>query len=111
MKHGATHGVDHGGKRIVGRRRHVAVDADGRLLMVNLTPADLSDSADADGEVAIGRHHHFLRARRCQRLLLCRRASARHDHRIHRARELDGMDAEPAAAGHKHPLSGLYLAV
>ena len=29
-----------GGKRIVGRKRHVAVDTDGRLLMVNLTPAD-----------------------------------------------------------------------
>ena len=26
-----------GGKRIVGRKRHVAVDTDGRLLMVNLT--------------------------------------------------------------------------
>ena len=31
-----------GGKRIVGRKRHVAVDTDGRLLMVNLTPADVS---------------------------------------------------------------------
>jgi transposase len=36
-----------GGKRIVGRKRHVAVDTDGRLLMVNLTPADVSDSAGA----------------------------------------------------------------
>ncbi len=36
-----------GGKRIVGRKRHIAVDTDGRLLMVNLTPADLSDSAGA----------------------------------------------------------------
>jgi transposase len=39
-------GVD-GGKRIVGRKRHIAVDTDGRLLMVNLTPADVSDSAGA----------------------------------------------------------------
>jgi len=35
------------GKKIVGRKRHVAVDTDGRLLMVNLTPADVSDSAGA----------------------------------------------------------------
>lgn len=34
-------------KKIVGRKRHVAVDTDGRLLMVNLTPADVSDSAGA----------------------------------------------------------------
>jgi len=36
-----------GGKKIVGRKRHIAVDTDGRLLMVNLTPADSSDSAGA----------------------------------------------------------------
>ena len=36
-----------GGKRIVGRKRHVAVDTDGWLLMVKLTPADVSDSAGA----------------------------------------------------------------
>ena len=36
-----------GGKKIVGRKRHVAVDTDGRLLMVNLTTADVSDSAGA----------------------------------------------------------------
>jgi transposase len=29
------------------RKRHVTVDKDGRLLMVNLTPADVSDSAGA----------------------------------------------------------------
>jgi putative transposase len=34
-------------KKIVGRKRHVAVDTDGRLLMVNLTTADISDSAGA----------------------------------------------------------------
>jgi len=32
---------------IVGRKRHIAVDTDGRLLMVNLTTADISDSAGA----------------------------------------------------------------
>jgi transposase len=36
-----------GAKKIVGRKRHIAVDADGRLLMVNLTTADISDSAGA----------------------------------------------------------------
>ena len=34
-------------KKTVGRKRHVAVDTDGRLLMVNLTTADVSDSAGA----------------------------------------------------------------
>src|SRR6201984_1158526 len=41
-----TRGYD-AGKKIVGRQRHIAVDTDGRLLMVNLTPADISDSAGA----------------------------------------------------------------
>ena len=36
-----------GGKRIVGRKRHVAVNTDGRLLMVNLSTVDVSDSAGA----------------------------------------------------------------
>lgn len=35
------------GKKINGRKRHIAVDTEGRLLMVNLTPADMSDSAGA----------------------------------------------------------------
>jgi transposase len=35
------------GKKVVGRKRHIAVDTDGRLLMVNLTTADISDSAGA----------------------------------------------------------------
>lgn len=41
-----TRGFD-GAKKIVGRKRHIAVDTDGRLLMVNLTTADISDSAGA----------------------------------------------------------------
>jgi putative transposase len=41
-----TRGYD-GAKKIVGRKRHVAVDADGRLLMVNITTADIADSAGA----------------------------------------------------------------
>ena len=43
---GAIRAFD-GGKKIVGRKRHIAVDTDGRLLMVNITPADTSDSAGA----------------------------------------------------------------
>ena len=38
------------GKKIVGRKRHIAVDTDGRLLMVNLTTADISDSAGAQAD-------------------------------------------------------------
>ena len=34
-------------KKIVGRKRHIAVDTDGRLLMVNLTSADIADSTGA----------------------------------------------------------------
>ena len=34
-------------KKVVGRKRHIAVDTDGRLLMVNLTAADIADSAGA----------------------------------------------------------------
>ena len=36
-----------GGKKITGRKRHVAADTDGRLPMINLTTADISDSAGA----------------------------------------------------------------
>ena len=43
---GTQRGFD-GGKKIVGRKRHIAVDTDGRLLLVNLTPANISDSAGA----------------------------------------------------------------
>jgi len=41
-----TRGYD-AGKKIVGRKRHIVVDTDGRLLAVNLTTADISDSAAA----------------------------------------------------------------
>lgn len=39
----AARGFD-GEKKIVSRKRHIAVDTDGRLLMVDLTTADVSDS-------------------------------------------------------------------
>lgn len=41
-----------GGKRMAGRKRHIAVDTDGRLLMINLTTADISDSAGAQAILA-----------------------------------------------------------
>jgi putative transposase len=44
--HGATRGYD-AGKKVLGRKRHIAVDTEGRLLMVNPTRADISDSAGA----------------------------------------------------------------
>jgi transposase len=34
-------------KKVSGRKRHIAVDTDGRLLAVNLTPADIADSEGA----------------------------------------------------------------
>ena len=38
--HAQRRGYD-ANKKIVGRKRHIAVDTDGRLLMVNLTTADI----------------------------------------------------------------------
>ena len=35
------------GKKVTGRKRHIAVDTDGRLLMVNMTTADIADSTGA----------------------------------------------------------------
>jgi putative transposase len=35
-------------KKVKGRKRHIAVDTDGRLLMVNLTAADVQDAAGAE---------------------------------------------------------------
>jgi putative transposase len=39
-------------QQVKGRKRHVAVDADGRLLMVNLAPADVQDAAGAERIIA-----------------------------------------------------------
>jgi transposase len=39
-------------KKVLGRKRHNAVDTDGRLLIVNLSTADISDSAGAQPIVA-----------------------------------------------------------
>lgn len=47
----APQGAEHRGydaaKKLTGRKRHIAVDTDGRLLMVNLTAADVADSTGA----------------------------------------------------------------
>ena len=43
---GAERGYN-GAKKTIGRKPHVAVDSDGRLLMINLTSAEVSDSAGA----------------------------------------------------------------
>ena len=48
---GAKRGYD-AAKKVVGRKRPIAVDTDGRLLMVNLTTADISDSAGAHSILA-----------------------------------------------------------
>lgn len=45
---GAAARGDDANKKVSGRKRHIAVDADGRLLMVNLTPADMADSTGAE---------------------------------------------------------------
>lgn len=44
--HAKTRGYDAGAK-VVDRKRHIAVDTDGRLLMINLISADILDSAGA----------------------------------------------------------------
>jgi len=44
--------VGDAGKKVVGRKRHIAVDTNGRLLMINLTTADIADSAGAQHIVA-----------------------------------------------------------
>ena len=50
------------GKKTKGRKRHVAVDTDGRLLMVSLTTADVQDAAGAEQIVmAVRRKWPWLR--------------------------------------------------
>lgn len=40
-------------KKLKGRKRHIVVDTDGRLLMVNLTSADIQDAAGAE-QIVLG---------------------------------------------------------
>jgi transposase len=49
-------------KKVKGRKRHIAVDTDGRLLMVNLTPADVQDVQGAEAIItAIRKRWPWLR--------------------------------------------------
>ena len=47
-------------KRLKGRKRHIAVDTDGRLLMVNLTTADVQDAAGAEAIIVAVRKRSGL---------------------------------------------------
>jgi putative transposase len=42
-------------KKTVGRKQHIAVDTDGRLLMINLTTADIADSTGAQAIIGATR--------------------------------------------------------
>ena len=44
--HGKTRGYD-AGKKVLGRKRHIAVDTECRLLMVHFASPDISGSAGA----------------------------------------------------------------
>lgn len=58
---GAERGYD-GARRTVGRKRHIAVDTDGRLLVMGCTAADISDSAGAREILeALRRRYPWLR--------------------------------------------------
>jgi transposase len=46
--HAPSGGSFDAAKRLKGRKRHIAVDTDGRLLMVNLTAADVQDASGAE---------------------------------------------------------------
>jgi transposase len=46
--HAPSSGGFDAAKRIKGRKRHIAVDTDGCLLMVNLTAADVQDATGAE---------------------------------------------------------------
>lgn len=49
-------------KRVKGRKRHLAVDTDGRLLMVHLTAADVQDAAGAEAIItAVRRRWPWLK--------------------------------------------------
>jgi transposase len=68
------------GKKIVGRKRHIAVDTDGRLLMVHLTTADISDRAGAQAILDAIRKRwpwvkHLFADTACDRLKLMDKAA------------------------------------
>lgn len=58
---GGSRGYD-GAKKTVGRKRHIAVDTDGRLLMVNLTTANIADSTGAQTVIdALGKRWPWIK--------------------------------------------------
>ncbi len=70
------------GKRTKSRKCHIAVDTDGRLLMVDLTTADISHSAGAQEIVSAIRRHwpwlkHLFGDRAYDRTKLLDRAAVR----------------------------------
>ena len=114
---GAVRGFD-AGKKVTGRKRHVVVDTDGRLLMLNITPADISDSAGAQTILAAIRKrrpfvkHLFDRAqlldkaafldfvigfmRRHVLNLACDDIARRRQHTLHRGITVGVGDVAPA---------------
>ena len=54
---GEAHGF-HGGKKVKGRSRHVALDSQGTLLAVHVTAANASDSAQAGAVMAQAKANH-----------------------------------------------------
>jgi hypothetical protein len=67
-------------KKIVGRKRHIAVDTDGPLLLLNLTTAEISDSAGGQALLdAIGKRwlcvKHPLTDGACDRTTLMDKAA------------------------------------
>jgi putative transposase len=93
------------GKKIVGRKRHIAVDTDGRLLAVNLTTADISDSAgtqpilDAIRKRWPWMKHLFADAAYDRRTLLDKAASPRL-----RGRDRAPNRYRPTVQGHSPPV-------
>jgi hypothetical protein len=69
-----TRGYD-AGKKIVGRKRHIAVDTDGRLLMINMAQADISDSWTVSASAAVA--EALFADRACDRTQLMDKAAFR----------------------------------
>src|SRR3954454_15120885 len=82
-------------KKVKGRKRHIAVDTDGRLLMVNLTPADVQDAEGAEAIIKAVRQrwpwlkHLFADGAYDRGKLMS--AAAYHDFVIEIVRKLEGQ--------------------
>ncbi len=88
-------------KRVKGRKRHVAVDTDGRLLMVHLTAADVQDAAGAEAIITAVRRrwpwlkHLFADGAYDRGRLMS--AAAYRDFVVEVVRKLDGAQARRSA--------------